>query len=252
MTLGGVAVAALVVVALGRQRDAACGAGFSRAGARCQPEGCPKPLALVDGVCDAPDDRVSVPETTFTVNTNDWEEVGRPHEAPLTIHTGAFAIDAFEVTEGHLHHARIDAARAASNVSAAEAESYCASRGGRLPTREEWFVVAAGDKDRRYPWGETGAVCRRAAWGLANGPCANGADGPDTVGAHSSGDSAAGVHDLAGNVAEWVRVKDGVFYAKGGSYKSLLAAELRTWSDVEPSPGTRDLAIGFRCAYDPK
>ena len=218
------------------------------------PEGCPKPLALIDGVCDAPDVRVSFPDTRFTVNANDWEEVAQGKEQPVEMHAEAFAVDAFEVTMGHFHHVREDAARAAGNVTLEEAEGYCASKGGHLPTDSEWFVMAAGEKDHRYPWGETGAVCRRAAWGLAFGPCAKGADGPDTVGAHSSGDSATGIHDLAGNVAEWIQAPSGTTASlvRGGSYKTNLAAELRTWSFVQPPPGTRDAAIGFRCAYDAK
>jgi len=92
-----------------------------------------------------------------------------------------------------------------------DAMAYCRTRGGRLPTEDEWIVaaVSANNPPRRYPWGDTGAVCRRAAWGLDTGPCAHGADGPDTVGAHPDGDTALGIHDMAGNVAEWVSV-DGV------------------------------------------
>ena len=97
-----------------------------------------------------------------------------------------------------------DVGRAASYVTLDEARAICAAHGGRLPTEDEWIVAAAGDKPRRYPWGDTGAVCRRAAWGLTRGPCANGATGPDTVGAHPDGATPLGIEDLAGNVAEWV------------------------------------------------
>ena len=31
-------------------------------------------------------------------------------------------------------------------------------------------AASAMNPPRRYPWGDTGAVCRRAAWGLASGP----------------------------------------------------------------------------------
>lgn len=253
VALAGAALCALVAVAV-RVRESPCDAGFSRHGARCMPEGCPKPLAMIDGVCDAPDVRVSFPETHFTINTNDWEEIAQGVEPPFHVDAKAFSIDAFEVTNGHLHHAREDSARAAGNVTLEEAEEYCASKGGRLPTESEWFVVAGGEKDRRYPWGETGAVCRRAAWGLVSGPCANGADGPDTVGAHVSGDTDRGVHDLAGNVAEWIHTPDGFAAGRvrGGSYRTTLATELRTWSLAEPPRDTRDPAIGFRCAYDAK
>jgi formylglycine-generating enzyme required for sulfatase activity len=106
----------------------------------------------------------------------------------------------------------------------------------------------------RYPWGDTGAVCRRAAWGLQTGPCATGALGPDTVGAHQGGDSPLGLHDLAGNVAEWVAPEAGrpeVGVAKGGSWQSRLATELRLWARLELDPQARDPRVGLRCVYPP-
>ncbi|MDB4941803.1 MAG: hypothetical protein JWP97_1337, partial [Labilithrix sp.] len=116
-------------------------------------------------------------------------------------------------------------------------------------------VAAAGDRPRRYPWGDTGAVCRRAAWGLARGPCGKGATGPDTVGAHPDGATPLGIHDLAGNVAEWVEASDaaarGLAVVRGGSFETDLATDLRTWVRREVPEGTREPSIGFRCAYEP-
>src|SRR5580704_15949037 len=114
---------------------------------------------------------------------------------------------------------------------------------------------------RRYPWGDTGAVCRRGAWGLEAGPCASGADGPDTVGAHPDGDSPLGLHDLAGNVAEWVTghvagdvvtgaaPRPGSGIAKGGSWADALASELRIWARLEVDAESHDARVGLRCAY---
>ena len=117
----------------------------------------------------------------------------------------ALDLDAFEATaEAVAGHAVPDPLRAASGLTREEAAAYCGRQGGRLPTEDEWVVTAAGPSGHRYPWGETGAVCRRAAFGLAHGPCSFEGAGPDSVGAHVDGDSESGVHDLAGNVAEWV------------------------------------------------
>jgi formylglycine-generating enzyme required for sulfatase activity len=76
------------------------------------------------------------------------------------------------------------------------------------------------------------------------------------VGAHSSGDTPSGIHDLAGNVAEWVTTpdddapenKNGVVL--GGSYETALATELRTWERRVINAAAREKTIGFRCAYD--
>ena len=218
---------------------------------------CAAPFVETDGVCDAPDVRIAIPETDVLVGPSDWEAEGRVPSR--RVHAGPFAIDAFEVTEGKLRcpacmlHATsfvaADAARAASLVTFTEAAAFCHARDGRLPTEDEWIVAATGSAGKRYPWGDTGAVCRRAAFGLASGPCAEGATGPDTVGAHSLGDTPLGVHDLAGNVAEWVDSEKPS--ARGGSFATSLATELRTWGKEElTSRDARSPHVGFRCVYD--
>jgi formylglycine-generating enzyme required for sulfatase activity len=149
-------------------------------------------------------------------------------------------------------------------MTRAEAQAFCEGKGGRLPTEDEWIVaaVSAMNPPRRYPWGDTGAVCRRAAWGLKDGPCAHGLReaGPDTVGAHPDGDTPLGLHDMAGNVAEWVsddvsgegpRNTSEAGIAKGGSWSSALAAELRIWARLELEPESHDSRVGVRCVYPP-
>lgn len=254
----------------GRSDGARCGPGFIAVGARCfvhDGRVCPSPLATTsDGGCDAPDESVLVPDSTLTIGPSDWEAEGLV--VARTIRTAAFRIDAFEVTEGLYRRGAGgagDANRAARGMSPDDAAAFCAARGGRLPSEDEWMVAAAAPPPSaraaapgasRYPWGETGAVCRRAAWGLLRGPCATGADGPDTVGSHSDGDARSGIHDLAGNVAEWVvgapwaGGPEGAI-AKGGSWQSSLASELRTWARLELPPHAGDPRVGFRCAYSP-
>lgn len=262
-----------------------CGVGYTATGLRCCPTpspssepgkcaflvgaSCPAPLVSTDHGCDeAEHDVVEVPATTVIVGPADWEAEGRVE--PRTVRVERFALDRLEVTVGracshglfsgaHFCDAK-DPARAASGVSFAEARAFCRSKGGRLPTDDEWLAAAGGDRPRRYPWGDTGAVCRRAAWGLDSGPCGHGAEGPDTVGAHPEGMTPLGIHDLAGNVAEWVELpctdpnKGCPRAVRGGSWKTRLATELRTWlrREVPTSVGDRegDPTIGFRCAYD--
>ena len=271
------AAGAALALAVTRRGDdgARCGAGFEARGSRCFPVGgeagaCPAPLAATDHGCDAPDVRVLVPAASVAVGPSDWEAEGRV--AARSIRVAAFRIDAFEVTRGRWYGKdwrrgpADDQARAMSGVTRSDAEAFCAGRGGRLPTEDEWIVaaVSAMNPPRRYPWGDTGAVCRRAAWGLATGPCARGANGPDTVGAHPDGDSPLGVHDLAGNVAEWVsgHVAGDVLSPEAprtGTSASPRAAPGRTPSPATSAsgpaskldPAARDPRVGFRCAYPP-
>ena len=273
LAIVGLAAISAVVMGLARSHDgllARCGRGFHARGVRCDVEGvpgeCPEPLVAVSAVCDAPDQRVSVPAISFWLGPSDWEAEGRV--LPRWIHVDAFRMDAFETTVDRWQAAREpnrdlepsrrdDGVRAASGMSRDEAAAFCGSRGGRLPTEDEWMAAATygSQSTRRYPWGDTGAVCRRAAWGLWRGPCGFDATGPDTVGAHVDGDSALGIHDLAGNVAEWVSTDAASAYsvgvAKGGSWQSALASDLRIWSRLEVPPYSRDLRIGVRCAYSP-
>lgn len=225
----------------GSSEGARCGPGFTPSGTRCTPP----------AGSSVPDVRVLIPAASIAIGPSDWEATGSI--GTRTIHVDAFRIDAFEVTRGAMQPGAKDPERAASSVTRADAAAFCASRGGRLPTEDEWIVAAdsALNPPRRYPWGDTGAVCRRGAWGLESGPCASGADGPDTVGAHKDGDSPLGLHDMAGNVAEWVSddLSPGIAIAKGGSWRSALAAELRIWSRLEVPPDAPDPRIGFRCAY---
>ncbi len=242
--------AALLVLAGGAflafpaSRPASCGAGFVARGGRCFARAdCPPPLTTETGECVAVG-RVSVPKTRLSV--------GRVRAR--IVEAGPVLIDAFEATASLvLGRGAKDGLRAASGLSRPEALAFCMLRGGRLPTEEEWIIAAAGSDGHRYPWGDTGAVCRRAAYGLARGPCFFGGDGPDTVGAHADGDSPGGLHDMAGNVAEWVAPDprhERVGIAKGGSWRTELAAELRTWARLELDPNAHDDRVGVRCVYD--
>jgi formylglycine-generating enzyme required for sulfatase activity len=128
------------------------------------------------------------------------------------------------------------------------ARAFCAFASGRLPRREEWLRVAAGAQSNRFPWGQTGLVCRRAVYGLVNGPCAEGGTGPEWSGSRPDGMSKDGLLDLVGNVAELVEARDGIVEIRGGSFRSDHAAVLKSWS-AEPYRGPRE-DVGFRCVYD--
>jgi formylglycine-generating enzyme required for sulfatase activity len=223
---------------------------------------------------------VRIAAGTLTIAPGDWEATGvvRWHREDVS----SFLIDAHEVTEARWARCVADGAcpprprrgepaLPMTGVDVHDAAGLCAHEGGRLPTEAALAFAAAGPGGRRYPWGPTGFVCRRAAWGLARGPCAEGAVGPEIVGAHPAGATADGVHDLAGNVAEWTsppaarasldRARrpgdaggpigaDGRVAVLGGAWDDVEAAALRTWARRHVPAGERSSRIGFRCAYD--
>jgi len=248
------------LVAMGNR---CCADGQQERGGLCigRPTRCPAPLAVTEAGCAAAAERVVIAGGRLRVGGGDWEAEGRVRAHDATV--APFAIDSIEITEGA--YADCIAAgrcatiassgepgRAQGGITRAEAEGYCAFRGGRLPTADEWTIAAAGLGARRYPWGDTGAVCRRASWGLFDGPCGFGHAGPELSGLHPQGATPEGVHDLAGNVSEWVASAadepDGV--VRGGSFSTQLATDLRTWQRAYFPPSTRAPEIGARCAYD--
>ncbi len=180
-----------------------------------------------------------------------------------------------------------------THVSWDDARRYCAFRGARLPTESEWERAARGDdpspdlcKDsqscapRRFPWGDLpnpklanhGALDVGSTFLTGNGEILfgipdpiDGFSGLAPVGSFPSGATPEGVHDLAGNAAEWVEdfwsdelakatvanpkgpASGTMRVVRGGSYRSPMALIRGAARDRRP-PSTRDALIGFRCA----
>lgn len=246
-------------VALGAR---CCGEGQAIAGDRCvgRPTACPGELTSSDEGCVAPRRRVAIAAGKLVVSPLDWEAAGQSkYEAEV----GAFELDAFEVDEAAWAVCAArglcpdrggdrEPGRAVSGVDHAEAQAYCASVGGRLPSWDELSFATSGPEAHRYPWGPTGLVCRRAVYGLVDGPCGRGSHGPDLVGTRPDGATPRGAHDLAGNVAEWTStVKAGEAWVFGGSFRDSAAARLRSWARRSEQVGARLDDVGLRCAYAP-
>ncbi len=145
------------------------------------------------------------------------------------------------------------------NVTLPQAQTYCASRGGRLPTEAEWEYAARGLDSLRYPWGNTFEE-GHAAYSL------NAGNQSRAVGSYSAGASWVGALDMSGNLWEWTstiyayrypyQADDGRenlddvsnFRAiRGGAY-STDPFFLRTSSRKQKHPTLEYLAyVGFRC-----
>ena len=218
------------------------------------PLSCPQGFHRRPDGCVLTEQRLQYAGGALQLGPDDWEASGLVPTEDGRV--APFALDRAEVT--FERWARCVDARACRrlpkqepglpviDVTPQDAEQLCRFEGGRLPTRVEWLFAALGTVRRRFPWGMTGLVCRRATYGLVDGPCAQGGSLPDWAGARLDGMSPEGAFDLAGNVAEWVKRADG-YEARGGSFRSRSAAELKTWA-TESVKGAWP-HVGFRCAY---
>jgi formylglycine-generating enzyme required for sulfatase activity len=168
--------------------------------------------------------------------------------------------------EGAFFIGRGSAERPVVWVSWYGAERFCAARGARLPTEEEWELAARGAAGRVYPWGAAPpAGCAEVIFGRApHGVCAAEPRGPAPVASASGDVTAEGVRDLGGNVAEWTGSAyrgveagppcaagpgDVCRVVRGGSYDDgalMLRASTRSRLPAGVLPGN----VGFRCARD--
>lgn len=148
-----------------------------------------------------------------------------------------------------------------------EADAHARWAGRRLPTEQEWEVAASWDpatgRSRRWPWGDDEPTPARANLGQRH-------DGPAAVGAHPTGASALGCHQLVGDVWEWTssgfhpwpgfeafpyREYSEVFWdgdyrvLRGGSWATHPAAIRTTFRNWD-HPIRRQIFSGFRTARD--
>ena len=236
----------------------------------------PKHPATTPGKDGAP--MVLVPAGEFTMGS----EQGDDDEQPVhRVFLDSFYLDTFEVTNGQF--AKFVAAIQSEPpwgfadqetpvvradhpvrwVNWLEATGYCLWAGKRLPTEAEWEKAARGTDGRVYPWGNEPPTPIHAVFGLKEG-----AETVSPIGNRDKGMSPYGVHDLAGNLYEWVADwYDEAVYTplptsnprgpaagatkvqRGGSYINSpyrLRSSFRTKGD----PTEHDPNVGFRCAHD--
>lgn len=243
-----------------------CAAGWrfdTAKGCVQQPAGAPTPTA---------GSMVRVPGATFMMG---WRDTSSSPQHRVTVAT--FEIDVTEVTVGAfkscveaggcaepIHGPSCDWGKAGLErhpmncVDWAQARSYCAWAGKRLPTEAEWEYAAVGQSGWEHPWGNEAPAkdqsCQLTAGASITCP----------VGSFPRGASRFGVLDQHGNVNEWMA--DTFCYYEGspnrpaGRYPGDPEGECRNEGKVlrtaardrrRELPTRAEPDTGFRCARTP-
>lgn len=164
--------------------------------------------------------QVKVPGGTFTMGSTEDTEAMPTRQVTLS----SFYIDKYEISVGEYRkcvqsgscltplnsistYCNYDKtgkdAHPVNCVEWTDAKKYCSWAGKRLPTEAEWEFAARGLDNRKFPWGNNNPTCSQADYKNDSGLFCSGS-GTSPVGKHPLGISFWGVHDMGGNIEEWV------------------------------------------------
>ncbi|MBN8591421.1 MAG: SUMF1/EgtB/PvdO family nonheme iron enzyme [Anaerolineae bacterium] len=142
-----------------------------------------------------------------------------------------------------------------------EAFAYCQWRGGRLANEAEWEWASRGPENLPYPWGHT---FRTHGWLYQTLPGFETL--PVTNNLRREASSWLGIHDLSGNVWEWVNSEFRTYpysqhdgrenqdsgwrprVLRGGAWWGIPRVTLRTVHRRFAYSDKANMLIGFRCA----
>jgi len=137
-------------------------------------------------------------------------------------------------------------------VSFVQAQRFCQWTGKRLPTIDEWMLVAYANDGRPYPWGFHPPEGEAFYRGMEGRDPKEGGTSP--AGTHLPGESFFHTFDMIGNVAEWtagyVCLSDSCSglqqMTRGSSF--IDESELQKLYVVSKADVNGDAHVGFRCA----
>lgn len=175
-----------------------------------------------------------------------------PGKEPLVL-ASQLCLGALSVTaEGRIATSPDKARWPAVCVTWYGATEYCRAQHKRLPLAVEWELAAKGVDGRPFPWGSDLPRLDEVVFGVpGNGPAAH----PGDVGSSPLDVSPEGVHDLAGNVAEWVddgHGASGIGTVRGGTWASRDACHVLASNCKRVAVKEYMDDLGFRCAASVK
>lgn len=229
---------------------------------------------------------VLIPAGEVAIGTDEKTDLTSGNEADSrSVFVAAFYIDKYEVTNGLYAEFLLETGhrkpkfwdnpslnapdQPVVGVNWEDAETYGKWAGKRLPTDIEWEKAARSIDSRFYPWGDEydASLGNFDDGGQMNGKLDGYAMKTAPVGSFAKGVSPYGLHDMSGNVWEWVtsvlpEIQDGngksaltngkVYTIRGGSWTNGPGDIRTTVFYIYPAQcSDHSSSVGFRCAKTP-